>query len=160
MPPPLSEPDLERFMREALAEAEAAGHAGDYPIGAVVVRGGEVVSRGRAGARTTHSQLAHAELAALLPLTGDEWSGRNDDAVLFTTMEPCPMCLGATVMMDIEHVVFALHDPLAGMRDMLEIPYVARHIQTYRGGVLADDALELLGRLRPEMLAYLSRGTE
>ncbi len=137
--------DLERFMREALEEARAAGEAGDYAIGAVVVRGGEVVARGRARNRSDGSQLAHAELAALLQLRGPDWMEKNDDAVVFSTVEPCPMCLGATVMLDIPHIVFALHDPLAGVPQMLEIPYVRRHIQTYLGGVLEEESRALLG---------------
>ena len=67
---------------------------------------GAIVARGRARQRELHSQLAHAELQALL--TGGEalWK-RYERTVLFTTMEPCPMCLGATVMADVPHIVFA-----------------------------------------------------
>jgi len=126
-------------MREALAEADAAGKAGEMPIGSVVVRGGETVSRGRSRQQETGSQLAHAEFEALRALTGPEWADATPDAVVFTTVEPCPLCLGATVMMDVEHVVYALDDKLAGAREMLEVPYARRHIRSDVGGVLAGE---------------------
>ena len=138
--------DFERFMREALAEADAAGAAGEMPIGCVVVRGGEIVSRGRSRQNETGSQLAHAEFEALRALTGPEWADTSPDTVVVTTVEPCPLCLGATVMMDIEHVVYALDDRLAGAREMLEIPYVRRHVRSYVGGMLAAEVAEVTGR--------------
>ena len=97
-------------MREALAEAEAAGEAGEYPIGAVVTIEGAVVSRGRSRRRELRSQLAHAELGAL-QRGGELLWERHDDAVLITTVEPCPLCLGAAVMADVPHIVFAHPDP-------------------------------------------------
>jgi tRNA(adenine34) deaminase len=143
-------------MRDALAEAEAAGAAGEFPVGAVVVRSGQVVSRGRSRQAEARSQLAHAELEALQQLRGPEWSGPNPDAVLFTTVEPCPLCLGATVMMDVEHVVFALADRLAGVPEALEIPYVARHILSYVGGVLAAESRALMELYAPHMVERLT----
>jgi tRNA(adenine34) deaminase len=142
-------------MREALAEADAAGASGEMPIGSVVVRRGEIVSRGRSRQEETGSQLAHAEFEALRALTGDEWQDARPDTVVVTTVEPCPLCLGATVMMDIEHVVYALDDKLAGAREMLQIPYVRRHIRSYVGGVLADDVAEMTSRHSRDFLATI-----
>src|SRR5205085_10471362 len=102
--------DLEALMREALGEAETAGAAGEYPIGAVVAIGGEIVSRGRSRQAEFGSQLRHAELEALLGGGEALWE-RHDEAVLFTTVEPCPLCLGAAVMADVPHIVFAHPDP-------------------------------------------------
>ena len=141
----LAERDVVDLMREALVEAEAAGEAGELPIGAVLAVGDALVSRGRSWPRERRSQLALAELAALLAGGEALWT-RHDDAVLLTTVEPCPMCLGAVVMADVPHIVFAAHDPLAAIPAALEIPYVARHIATYRGGVLEDEAQALIGR--------------
>jgi tRNA(adenine34) deaminase len=71
--------------------------------------------------------------------------------VLFTTVEPCPLCLGATVMADVPHVVYALHDPLVETYRLIEgSPYVARHIETYCGGMLERDARVLVERYRTE----------
>ena len=148
--------DLTAYMREALAEAEAAGSAGERPIGAVLVVEGVIVSRGRAFHWAARSQLMHAEMQALLQ-GGDPLWERYDDAVLFTTVEPCPMCLGTTVMADVPHIVFALPDAVAGSRQMVEtIPYVRRHIRTYHGGVLAAESRALFERFDPTLLAYIS----
>jgi tRNA(adenine34) deaminase len=136
----------EGVMREALAEAAAAGEAGERPIGSVVVVAGEVVSRGRSRQNELRSQLAHAELEAL-QRGGDAVWERYAEAVLFSTVEPCPLCLGAAVMADVPHVVYAVHDPLVETHRLIEgSQYVARHIQTYCGGVLADEATELIAR--------------
>jgi tRNA(adenine34) deaminase len=135
-------------MREALAEAAAAAAAGERPIGAVVVVAGKVVSRGRSRQNELRSQLAHAELEAL-QTGGDAVWERYREAVLFTTVEPCPLCLGAAVMADVPHVVYALHDPLVETYRLIEgSPYVARHIETYFGGLLEGEAMALVERHR------------
>jgi tRNA(Arg) A34 adenosine deaminase TadA len=146
--------DVEALMREAIREAEAAAAAGELPIGAVVAIDGGVVGRGRSRQVERRSQLAHAELDALL--AGGEliWT-RHDETVLFTTVEPCPMCLGATVMADVPHIVFACPDANAGVPAMLEIPYVQRHIATYRGGVLEAEARAVIEGAHAPLLGYL-----
>ncbi|HVN62521.1 MAG TPA: deaminase [Gaiellaceae bacterium] len=141
--------DLEALMREALAEAEAAGAAGEYPIGAVVAVRGEIVGRGRARHNEARSQLAHAELAALQDGGEPLWL-HFEEAVLATTVEPCPLCLGAAVMADVPHIVFALHDPLVESGLIVEaVPYVRRHIVSYVGGVLEAESRALWDRYRP-----------
>jgi tRNA(Arg) A34 adenosine deaminase TadA len=152
---PLSDPELERCMRAALSEADAAGESGELPIGAVVVIGGEIVSRGRARQRERGTQLAHAELDALLA-GGEALLRRHDEAVVLSTVEPCPMCLGAIVMADVPHVVFAAHDARAGVPQVVtDVPYVRSHIATYRGGVLAADSLALVERYDRRLLELL-----
>ena len=142
-------------MREALAEAEAAGAAGEFPIGAVVALDGDVISRGRSRQRELRSQLAHAELEAL-QRGGDLIWERHDEAVLFTTVEPCPLCRGAAVMADVPHIVFAHPDPAVQSQLIVDrVPYVARHIDTYRGGVLRDESRALFERYEPRMLDWL-----
>lgn len=154
----LTAPDLEALMREALVEAEAAGQAGELPIGAVLVIDGAIVSRGRARHRDARSQLAHAEMGALLG--GGEPLWRDyERAVLVTTLEPCPMCLGATVMADVPHLVFAAHDAVVHSRRTVETnPYVRRHIATYLGGILEAESRALIARYDPEFLAYVTTG--
>ena len=143
-------------MREALAEAEAAGEAGQLPIGAVLVLEGEVVSRGQNRHLERRTQLAHAELEALYEGGEAAWS-RHADCVLYTTVEPCPMCLGAVVMADIPHVVFAAHDRGGGIgaRVIETIPYIRGHVETFEGGVLEQESLELIARYDRELLAFL-----
>jgi tRNA(adenine34) deaminase len=147
--------DLEALMREALVEAGASGERGEYPIGAVVVIDGHVVSRGRSRQRELRSQLAHAELEAL-QLGGEPVWARHDEAVLFTTVEPCPLCLGAAVMADVPHIVFAHPDPAVQAVEIIErVPYVGSHIDTYLGGVMRDESRALFERYEPKMVAYL-----
>jgi tRNA(adenine34) deaminase len=152
--------NLEALMREALAEAETAGQAGERPIGAVLVVSGNIVSRSHARSYALKSQLMHAELRALLD-GGDTLFERYREAVLVTTMEPCPLCLGAAVMADVPHVVFASHDEIAGAasRQIVEtVPYVRRHIITYLGGVLESEARAIVARFDPWLLQYVTTG--
>jgi len=151
--------DLKVMMREALAEAEAAGRVGELPIGSVLVIDGQIVSRGRARHRQRRSQLCHAEMEAL-QAGGERLWTRYQWAVLFSTVEPCPMCLGAAVMADVSHIVFAAHDAVAGMGVAVEsIPYLRRHIETYLGGVLEAESHEVVGRYDAGSLAYI-RGSQ
>jgi tRNA(adenine34) deaminase len=152
--------DLGLFMHEAMREAEQAGLAGELPIGAVLVIDGEIVARGRARHRASRSQLMHAEMHALLNGGTPLWE-RYESAVLFTTMEPCPMCLGAVVMADVPHIVFGSHDAVVDSRLMVEtVPYVRRHIRTYHGGVLEDQIRELIARFDPGCLRYVTTREE
>jgi tRNA(adenine34) deaminase len=155
MDPLVAALDLGGLMREALLEARAAGEDGESPIGAVVVIDGQVVSRGRSRQRELRSQLAHAELEALQRGGEPVWS-RHDEAVLFTTVEPCPLCLGAAVMADVPHIVFAHPDPAVQATEIIErVPYVRSHIDTYIGGVLRDESRALFQRYEPKMIPYL-----
>jgi tRNA(adenine34) deaminase len=151
---PLPPVDLDALMREALAEAELAGRAGELPIGAVVALDGLVVGRGRSRQNERRTQLAHAELAALLD-AGERILTRHDEAVVVTTVEPCPLCLGACVMADVPHVVYGLRDPYTAIpQAVTDVPYIRRHIATYRGGLHAAASRALFERYRPDMLSY------
>ena len=153
--PELASLDLGHFMREALLEAAAAGRAGELPIGAVLVIDGEVVSRGRACHQQMKSQIRHAELNALLSGGERLWTDHKR-AVLFTTGEPCPMCLGAIVMADVPHIIFAKHDMVVRSRLSVQTnPYIRRHIKSYFGGVLEEESTQILARYKPEDLKYM-----
>jgi tRNA(adenine34) deaminase len=154
--PEIASLDLDGFMREAIKEAEQAGLAGELPIGAVLVIDGEIAARGRARHRASRSQLMHADMQALLNGGTPLWE-RYESAVLFTTMEPCPMCLGAAVMADVPHIVFGSHDAVVDSRLIVEtVPYVRRHIRTYYGGVFESEIRELISRFDPEWLRYVT----
>lgn len=153
--PELQNLDLDFFMREAIAESEAAGMAGELPIGSVVVLHGKVISRGRARHREHKSQIRHAELNALLS-AGDELWTDYKNAILFTTVEPCPMCLGAVVMADIPHIIFAIHDNNVQSKFSVENnSYIQRHIKSYHGGVLEEEANRIFALYRPDVLEYI-----
>jgi len=156
--PDLQRLDLELFMQAALAEAEIAGQAGELPIGAVVVIDGEIISRGRASHLRSRSQLRHAELNAMLDGGERLWLDFRR-AILFTTVEPCPLCLVAAVMADIPHIVFALHDQVVKSDLTLAVnPYVKRHIKSYLGEVLADESKAIFMKYDPGALQYILTG--
>lgn len=153
--PELQNLDLEFFMREAIAEAEAAGAVGELPIGSVVVLDGKIISRGRARHREHKSQIRHAELNALLAAGENLWVDYKR-AILFTSVEPCPMCLGAVVMADIPHIIFAIHDNNVQSAFSVENnPYIRRHIKSYHGGVLEAEAKHTFAKYRPDDLKYI-----
>jgi tRNA(adenine34) deaminase len=154
--PEIAALDLAAFMREALSEAEQAGLAGEMPIGAVVVIDGRVISRGRAEHKSRQSQLMHAELNALLNGGTALWENYQN-ALLFTTLEPCPMCLGAVVMADVPHIIFSAYDAVVhSQHTVTHNPYVRRHIHSYHGGVLEAESRELMERFDPVMLEYVT----
>src|SRR5262245_7409125 len=102
------------FMRLALAEAEAAAADGDVPVGAVVVREGAVLGRGRNRREVDHDPTAHAEVVALREAARASGSWRLDGATMYVTLEPCPMCAGALVNARIARLVYGADDPKAG----------------------------------------------
>lgn len=153
--PELQNLDLEHFMREAIAESEAAGAAGELPIGSVVVLDGQIISRGRARHHEHKNQIRHAELNALLAAGEALWTDYKR-AILFTSVEPCPMCLGAVVMADIPHIIFAIYDNNVQSRFSVENNrYIQRHIKSYHGGVLEAEAKHIFAKYRPKDLEYI-----
>jgi tRNA(adenine34) deaminase len=150
--------DHENFMREALKEAELAGQAGERPIGAVIVHQGQVIGRGRAQHRARHSGIAHAEMNALLQAEQYIYAHIHDGCVIYTTVEPCVMCLGAIVMSDIDHIVYALADNWIKPSAMLEMEHVRRHIKHYVGGILANESVKLWQHFNPRELELIQEG--
>ena len=149
------------FMREALQEAAFAMQAGERPIGAVIVHQGQIVGRGRAEHLGRHNRLAHAELNALLATATSLYDYPHDNGVIYTTLEPCEMCLGAIVISDVvNHIVFALADRWINPRPMLKIPHAQRHIQNYLGGVLEAESAALWQQCRPEELKLIRDGNK
>jgi len=109
MPFPLPEP-----MRLALGAAEAAAAAGEVPVGAVVMRGAEVVAVAGNAMRTDNDPTAHAEMAALRAAAGALGGSRLDGCDLWVTLEPCAMCAGAIALARIARLYFAAPDPKGG----------------------------------------------
>jgi len=150
--------DLTMFMHAALVEAEAAGQAGELPIGAVLVWRDQIIARGRAQHRELRSDIRHAELNALLS-GGDILYEHPEECILFTTTEPCPLCLGAVVMADVPHIVYALADQVVHSKQTVETnPYIRRHIRTYFGGVLAEESASIFAKYDPQTLSYIQNG--
>ncbi len=135
------------FMRIALREAERALEHDDVPIGAVVVRDGEVLAAGHNERELRRDPTAHAEVLALREAARLDGSWRILDAVLYVTLEPCAMCAGAAVLARIPRVVFGAWDPKAGAcGSVLDVPGEPRlnHRPEVAGGLLADESGALL----------------
>jgi tRNA(adenine34) deaminase len=137
----------ERWMRLALAEAERAGALGEVPVGAVVVRGDEPVSTGHNLTHTLQDPTAHAEAVAIRRAAQATGHWRLLDCTLYVTLEPCAMCSGAIVLSRIPRLVFAAHDPKAGMvgslANLVQHPRL-NHRVSLTTGVLAEESSELL----------------
>lgn len=102
------------WMAEAIAEARKAEAIGEVPIGAVIVRGGEVIGRGHNLRETHHDPTAHAEMVAIRDACERIGAWRLLDCTLYVTLEPCPMCAGAIVQSRVKRVVYGTSDPKAG----------------------------------------------
>ncbi|HEU4658942.1 MAG TPA: tRNA adenosine(34) deaminase TadA [Capillimicrobium sp.] len=139
--------DDERFMRLAIDEARRALQHDDVPIGAVVVRHGEVIAAGRNERELLQDPTAHAEVLALREAAAADGSWRVLDATLYVTLEPCAMCAGAIVLSRIPRVVYGCTDPKAGaagsVLDVLAEPRL-NHRPLVTGGVLAEECAALL----------------
>jgi tRNA(adenine34) deaminase len=139
-------PDDERFMRLALDEARH----GDYPFGAVIVRDGQVVARGRNLGKTDGDPTAHGEMVAIRRCLTDHGRAALQGSTLYTSGEPCAMCMGAIIWCGIGRLVFAASvQQLATKINQIMIsseevaaksPFQPIKIT---GGVLADDAMRL-----------------
>ena len=135
------------FMRLALREAERALEHADVPIGAVVVRGGEVVAAAHNERELRQDPTAHAEMIALREAARALGSWRVLDAVLYVTLEPCAMCAGAIVLARVPRVVYGASDPKAGAcGSVLDVSSEPRlnHRPEVAGGLLAPECGELL----------------
>jgi tRNA(adenine34) deaminase len=104
----------ERFMRAALDEAQAAFEADEVPIGAVIVRAGKIIARGRNEKEELRDPTAHAEMLALTAATAAVGDWRLTGCTMYVTLEPCPMCAGAIVLARLDRVVFGCEDPKFG----------------------------------------------
>ena len=141
-----AEPDA-LFMREAIALARQAQLAGEVPVGAVVVRGGQVIGRGHNAPIGQHDPTAHAEVMALRDAARRLGNYRLDGCTLYVTLEPCVMCSGAVLHARLARVVYGATDPRAGAAgsalDVYALPSLNPHTQV-SGGVLAQECGQLL----------------
>jgi tRNA(adenine34) deaminase len=137
----------EHFMRLAVREAENALVHEDVPVGAVVVRDGEVLAAAHNERELRADPTAHAELLAMREAARVLGDWRLLDCVLYVTLEPCAMCAGAIVLARVPRVVFAATDPKAGAAgSVLDVLAEARlnHRPDVSSGLLAEVSSELL----------------
>lgn len=137
----------ELWMEEALRSAQRALEAGDVPVGAVVVRQGQIVGRGWNRNVVDSDPSAHAEILALREAGKNLGNHRLGDCELFVTIEPCAMCAGAVVHARLKRLIYGADDPKAGaIRSVMQVvdhPQL-NHRTEVRGGVLAGRSAELL----------------
>ena len=133
-------------MRMALDEARSA----DFPFGAIIVRDGKVIARGGNHGRSHSDPTAHGEMVAIRNAVESPGSEALKGATLYTTGEPCPMCMGAIIWCHIGRVVYAASiEQLATLMDQIMVPsadiaaYAAFAPVKITGGVLADEAMTL-----------------
>jgi tRNA(adenine34) deaminase len=137
----------ERMMRLALDEARAAAAGGDVPVGAVIVRGDEILARAGNAREREQDPTAHAEILALRQASGVIGSWQLEGCAMVVTLEPCAMCAGAIVLARIDRLVFGASDPKAGFAGSLgDLVRDGRlnHEVDVTVGVLAEECGEIL----------------
>lgn len=134
-------------MELALAQARAAGEAGEVPVGAVIVKDGEIVAQGQNRNLRDHDPTAHAEIVALRQAAARLGNHRLGGCVMFATIEPCAMCAGAMIHARLARLVYGASDPKAGAGgsalEVLNHPRL-NHRMEVTPGVLGDRCSELL----------------
>jgi len=147
--PPVAGRADEEFMRRAIEVAREAESAGDVPIGAVIVRRGEIIASAGNRREADRDPTAHAEILAIRQAATVLGGWRLPETTLFVTLEPCAMCAGAIVLARIPRVVFAADDPKAGavgsVMNLLDRPEL-NHRPEVESGLLGEECSELLRR--------------
>jgi tRNA(adenine34) deaminase len=139
--------DDEQAMRQALAEAQRALLHDDVPVGAVVVRDGQVIASRHNERELSGDPTAHAEVLAVRDAAAVVGNWRLDECTLYVTLEPCPMCAGALVNARLGRLVYAATDPKAGsvatLYELCTDPRLNHRIQV-RGELPADESAAML----------------
>lgn len=134
------------YMSLAIEEAKKAAEEGEVPVGAVIVRNGEVIASSHNLREQTHDATAHAETLAIREACKSLGGWHLTDCTLYVTLEPCPMCAGAIINSCIDRVVFGAYDSRDGsfgsVTNLSSFPYSRRPI--IEGGVLEDECKAIL----------------
>ncbi len=134
------------FMRQALVEALKSSRAGEVPVGAVMIRENQILSRGHNLPISKKDPTAHAEIVAIRKACSKLKSYRLPECDLYVTLEPCAMCLGALVQARIRKLVFGALDPKGGaVQSIMNFPFEeTNHKVEVKGGVLAEECSRVL----------------
>ena len=137
-----------KFMEKAIELAKVAEKNGDVPIGAVVVKKGEIVGEGYNRREIDSNPVAHAEIEAIKAAGERLGSWHLDDCELYVTLEPCPMCAGAIINSRIKTLIFGAYDLKAGSAssdsviNLFDLPY--NHKPEVYGGICEEETSKLL----------------
>lgn len=137
----------QKFMREALRQAKKAADLGEMPVGAVIVRDGEIISRGYNKRETKKNALLHAEIIAIDRACKKLGGWRLPDCEMYVTLEPCPMCAGAILNSRIEHVYYGAYDEksgCAGSKINLLDMNLCNFTTGTTGGIMEDECKNLI----------------
>ena len=134
----------ERFMREALKEAEKAFESDEVPVGVVVVHGDRIIARAHNLTERLNDPTAHAEMQAITMVTGSFGGKYLDACTLYVTLEPCPMCAAALNWAQLKRVVYGAFDEKRGFSKYS--PTLLHPKTEVRGGVLEKECAELIKR--------------
>ncbi|MBQ2266019.1 MAG: nucleoside deaminase [Clostridia bacterium] len=134
------------FMKLAITEAQKAAEKGEVPVGAVIVKNGEVISTGHNLREEKQNALSHAEIEAINLACQKLGSWRLDDCELYVTLEPCPMCTGAIINARFKTVIFGAYDSKMGCMDSVInlCDYPFNHHPEIYGGIMEDECLAVL----------------
>ncbi len=139
--------DHERSMHAALREAELAAAEGEVPVGAVIVRGGEIIARAHNTREQENDPTAHAEMLAIRKAAEVLGTRRLSDCTLYVTLEPCPMCAGALIMAQLAACYFGASDERQGCVESIYCipsdPAFYHHVPC-TGGLLEQESQALL----------------
>ena len=136
----------ELFMRVALSEAAKAAELGEIPVGAVIVKDGEILCATHNLCEELHDATAHAERLAISEAGRLTGSWRLSDCTLYVTLEPCPMCMGAVINSRIGRIVYAAKDPRAGAcESLVKLPaYPLESTPVCEGGLFEEEAISMM----------------
>ena len=138
---------MERYMKEALAEAKKAAAAGEVPVGAVIVKDGEIIGRGHNETETAKDPTAHAEMIAIRQAAKNLGGWRLTGCTLYVTTEPCSMCAGAIVWSRISRLFIGTMDPKSGAcGSVFNIPQESRlnHFVEIETGLMQEECSSLM----------------
>ncbi len=143
----------EKWMREAILQAKKAEAIHEVPIGAVIIKGDEIVGTGYNRRETGKNALYHAELTAIDEACRRLGGWRLWECEMYVTLEPCPMCAGAIINSRLRRVIYGAYDPKAGscrsVIDLFALPY--NHRPECIGGVLEEECAALLSDFFKEL---------
>ncbi len=133
------------FMKAAIKEAEKCFLTGDVPVGAVIVKDGEIIATGRNTRERDNNPLGHAEINAIIKASEKLCSWHLDECTIYVTLEPCPMCAGAILQARLSKVVFGAYDEKSGaVGSKFNLYYDFKHTHNvlFTGGVLEEECLK------------------
>ncbi|QWD82163.1 tRNA adenosine(34) deaminase TadA [Polynucleobacter sp. MWH-S4W17] len=137
----------QQYMRMAIEQAQLAAQSGEVPVGAVLVRDGQVISRAFNKPIANHDPSAHAEMLALREAALAEENYRIPGSTIYVTLEPCAMCSGAMLHARIDRVVYGAPDPKTGAAGSVLDIFSSKQINhqtSVEGGIMSEECGQLL----------------